>query len=119
MPWYVLAGMIFGLFRLYAQAYPCGRPPCNGRGECTDPEAAAECTEGECTDPPCACQEAWGGPFCEKDRARAEAERKAAEDEKAAQERERAADQPVAVAQGLIVDEGGHQILYQTVFYGV
>ena len=125
VPWYVLAGMIFGLFRLYAQAYPCGRPPCNGRGECTDPEAAAECTEGECTDPPCACQEAWGGPFCEKDRARAEAERKAAEDaawarlrqeekaaeEKAAQERERAADQPVAVTQG--------QSLYQTVFYGV
>ena len=71
VPWYVLAGMIFGLFqflRLQAQ----------------------------------------------------EAERVALEKvEEAAQERERAADQPVAVAQGLIVDEGGHQILYQTVFYGV
>ena len=103
----IWCGRIF--YAKYAKAYPCGRPPCNGRGECTNPEGEA----------PCACQEAWGGPFCEKDRARAEAERKAAEDEKAAQERERAADQPVAVAQGLIVDEGGHQILYQTVFYGV
>ena len=114
VPWYVLAGMIFGLFRLYAQVYPCGRPPCNGRGECTifwqpaGSQGQGAWIEGEA---PCACQEAWGGPFCEKDRARAEAERKAAEDEKAAQERERAADQPVAVAQG--------QSLYQTVFYGV
>ena len=71
VPWYVLAGMIFGLFRL------------------TRLQAQ-------------------------------EAERVALEKvEEAAQERERAADQPVAVAQGLIVDEGGHQILYQTVFYGV
>ena len=75
VPWYVLAGMIFGLFqflRLQAQ----------------------------------------------------EAERVALEKvEEAAQERERAADQPVAVAQGLIVDSPdwlkGPQILYQTVFYGV
>ena len=117
----IWCGRIF--YAKYAKAYPCGRPPCNGRGECTNPEDEA----------PCACQEAWGGPFCEKDRARAEAERKAAEDaawarlrqeekaaeEKAAQERERAADQPVAVAQGLIVASLVPQILYQTVFYGV
>ena len=80
VPWYVLAGMIFGLFqflRLQAQ------------------EAERLALEEE-------------------------AERVALEKvEEAAQERERAADQPVAVAQGLIVDEGGHQILYQTVFYGV
>ena len=76
VPWYVLAGMIFGLFqfhRLQAQ-----------EAERVALEKAAE----------------------------------NAAEEKAAQERERAADQPVAVAQGLIVDED-HQILYQTVFYGV
>ena len=67
VPWYVLAGMIFGLFRL-------------SRLQAQEAERVAL--------------------------------------EKAAQERERAADQPVAVAQGLIVDED-HQILYQTVFYGV
>ena len=84
VPWYVLAGMIFGLFqfhRLQAQ------------------EAERKAAEDA----------AW---------ARLRQEEKAAE-EKAAQERERAADQPVAVAQGLIVASLVPQILYQTVFYGV